>query len=155
MPKGENLSINDELFVTKKLKFVIPGQPRGFVSYNRGGRGINKAVLRYWEYMKYIREMAEEAGIKLPLEADEKRPVRIKTRCYFQNRVHSDPENCHKGLKDALFYKAKNADKYTSGFYFKPHYDKKNPRMVVNIEPDPEEDLDDLSISPNSKKKRK
>lgn len=129
---------------------MVPGQPRGYITHNRGGRGINKSVLLYWSWLKFVRECAENAGIELPLEADKQNQAWIRTKAFFKNGVHSDPENCHKAIKDALFYKAKSGDKFTGGTYWGPMYDKENPRIIVNIDPGPNQDI---SISPNSKGK--
>jgi len=61
--------------------------------------------------------------------------IMVFTRCYFASGVHADPENVHKGVKDALFYQkgGGTADKYTGGGYLPPMYDKKNPRVEVIV----------------------
>lgn len=71
-------------------------------------------------------------------------PLRIQTRAFFENGVHSDPENVHKGIVDALFYnpdkKRRGSDKHTGGQFEPPLYDKANPRVEFTIYP-PEGDL--------------
>jgi hypothetical protein len=87
----------------------------------------------YWKYCECVRLCARAAGAKLPLTAARNRPLMLFTRAYFSNGVHADPENVHKGIKDALFYtKGKGtADKYTGGQYLPPMYDPDNPRVEV------------------------
>lgn len=126
--------------------FVVSGKPIGYVEYSRGAKGISKQVRAYWAYLKEVREVARGAGIPIPLVATEAEPMYIYTEAYFSSRVHSDPENVHKGIKDSLFYNEKQkypppaksrekfyADKYTCGTYELPLYDKTNPRVVIEI----------------------
>ena len=69
----------------------------------------------------------------------------VFTRCYFSKGTHADPENVHKGIKDALFYQkgGGTADKYTGGGYLPPMYDKDNPRVEVIVRGRKEEDEDE------------
>jgi len=133
-------------------RFQIPGVPRGYTTHNRGARP-SKAIINYWSYIEDVRKVAKmSARIPLPLESPKDEPLMIFTRCYFRDGRHPDPENVHKGIKDALFYQAKDGDKHTGGFYLPPLYDKKNPRVDVYIRPRcPEDD----EIGWGAKKKKK
>jgi hypothetical protein len=115
-------------------RFTIEGKPRGYTTYNRGSKP-SKEVREFWDYCKYTRACADIADIELPLEASKESPLMIRTYAFFPNGVHADPENIHKGIKDALFHSSKLGDKYTGGWYAPPMYDKENPRVVVIIEP--------------------
>lgn len=50
---------------------------------------------------------------------------------YFKDKKHGDTDNIAKGINDAIFDKPLN-DKYVAGSY-DFFYDKKNPRVEVNI----------------------
>jgi len=114
-------------------RFQIPGVARGYTTHNRGGRP-SKAIIAYWQYMEDTRKVAKhKAKMPIPLESPRDQPLMIFTRCYFKDGRHPDPENVHKGIKDALFYKAKDGDKHTGGHYLPPLYDKQNPRVDVFI----------------------
>lgn len=130
--------------MNKIHSFTVYGIPVGYVEYSKGAR-VSAQVARYWAYLKLVREIAIEEGLTIPLIATEEAPLYIYTEAYFPNRRHSDPENVHKGLKDALFYRKKLpsffpkpktkfwADKYTCGTYELPLYDKESPRAIVEI----------------------
>lgn len=121
-------------------RFQIPGIARGYTTHNRGGKP-SKQIIAYWQYMEDVRKAAKySARMPLPLESPKDQPLMIFTRCYFRDGRHPDPENVHKGIKDALFYKAKDGDKHTGGFYLPPLYDKENPRVDVFIRPKTEDD---------------
>lgn len=114
-------------------RFQIPGIARGYTTHNRGGKP-SKQIIAYWQYMEDARKAARFiAKMPLPLESPKAEPLMIFTRCYFRDGRHPDPENVHKGIKDALFYKAKDGDKHTGGHYLPPLYDKQNPRVDVFI----------------------
>ena len=134
----------------RSIRFTIPGKCRGYTTTNRNGPKKSKAILAYWAYCKVVRLCASAAGIRpVPLVSTVDAPVMVFTRAYFADGVHADPENVHKGIKDALFYTKKiklpkgvqwignrpngTADKYTGGFYLPPEYDKKNPRVDVIV----------------------
>ena len=116
---------------THVLEFVVPGAPVGYTVM--AGKWSHRKT-KYVAYKKYVQECCEANGISLPLLASKECFARIVTKSYFVNGVHPDPENVHKGVKDAMFYKAKGGDKYTGGEYSHPLYDKENPRVEVRIE---------------------
>lgn len=94
-----------------------------------------KVKRRYVDYKQLVQAVADLSGLALPLQASREKPVRITTRAFFKNGVHPDPENVHKGVKDALFYKAGGVgDKYTGGSYDPPLYDAERPRVEITIE---------------------
>lgn len=113
-----------------RLRFVVLGPPVGYTTNN--GRFYNtKRKKKYLDYKKLVQETCP---FRLPLESSKSAPVHIRTVAYFVNGTHPDPENVHKGVKDALFYGASGAgDKYTGGSYEPPLYDAKNPRVEVEI----------------------
>jgi hypothetical protein len=127
-----------------KYTFTVPGNPSGYVAY---AKGKNPTNFKAWNYAKLVRRIASENGVPfrrvikdngdedilLNLVADKKCPLHIHTRAYFKNGTHCDPENVHKLVKDAIFYKARGGDKYTAGCYPSPLYDKENPRVEVEI----------------------
>lgn len=121
--------------------FTVFGPPVGY-TIQLGRFRFNKRKVKYIEYKKLIQEKCPFA---LPLVATKERPVHIETNSFFVNGIHPDPENVHKGVKDALFYVAKgksskdgkkvkgSGDKYTGGMYHPPAYDKENPRVEIFI----------------------
>lgn len=133
-------------------RFVIPGDPIGFVVTNNKAK-VSEKYLRFAKYAKQVRFFARAAGIRLPLVATKQRPLMIRTVAYFANGRHCDPGNVQKGVVDALFYDEEKAalaklqrkmgrrkrvtgkgdDKYTGGSFPPPRYDKDNPRVVVII----------------------
>lgn len=132
------------------ISFVVPGKCRGYTTTNAKSEKKSKAILAYWKYCKFVRLCASAAGVRpVPLVSTRERPIMLFTRAFFENGVHADPENVHKGIKDALFYCKKiklpkgvkwvgerpngTADKYTGGHYLPPMYDKRNPRVDVIV----------------------
>lgn len=112
------------------VQFEIPGDPVGFYSMY-GGKPNSKRKLRYLEFKKKVQTVVQKAKIQLSCPTKIS-PVLIDTVCYFRNGTHPDPENVHKGVKDALFYSIGGTkDKYTGGSYAPPKYDPKNPRVEV------------------------
>jgi hypothetical protein len=120
----------------KKLEFVVPGDPSAGAYISKPSRfGKNKdRVERYWKYCEKVRIYAKQAGLQLPLEASKTTPVFIHVASYFENGRHADPENCAKGLRDALFYRAEGGDKHCGGSHFCPLYDPIYPRSEVTVE---------------------
>ncbi len=119
-----------------RFEFVVPGKPLGYTTHNRsndrGGNKISAAVGAFWNYCKHVRKCAEaQCGVAMPLESSPENPWYIFTVAMFPTKNHADPENVHKGIKDALFYKAKCGDKYTGGAYVEPFYDKNYPCVLV------------------------
>lgn len=112
------------------VSFVVYGQPRGFQS---GAGKWNKRTALSRRYYDMVVDRAESLGLKVPLYAEEAYPVFLFTTCYFDTHQHCDPDNAHKGIKDALFYKAKGGDKYTYGAYDPPLYDRPNPRCIIYL----------------------
>lgn len=112
------------------MSFVVPGKPVGYYSV---GKVPNWARMKqYHSYMMEVQRCAKLAGIALPLTATKDAPILIKTKAYFPNGVHCDPENVRKGVSDALFYGG-SGDKHTGGSFPPPLYDKANPRVEVEI----------------------
>lgn len=124
-----------------EVRFTIPGPPVGYVTNNGRNYFNSKRKRAYLEYKKLVQQYAPEGT--LPMVATKEKPLHIETRAFFFNGVHPDPENVHKGVKDALFWKPKAkgskggstglADKYTGGNYFPPLYDKNAPRVEVFV----------------------
>ncbi len=124
--------------MARMIAFVVPGPPVGFG--NQLGRfKFTKKKVRYIEYMKKVQAIAA-ALVELPLKASHAgEAIRVTTHSFFVNGVHPDPENVHKGIKDALFYAPKGTakgcgDKYTGGSYSWPLYDAHEPRVEVIVE---------------------
>ena len=111
--------------------FTITERPQGY--YARGSRPNGKRLKQYMQWRDTVRGYAMLALLRLPLRASKNVPLVIVTRSYFENGVHPDPENVHKGVVDALFYaKPKgSADKYTGGQFSPPLYDPERPRVEV------------------------
>jgi hypothetical protein len=131
-------------------RFVVEGAASGYTTTNRAKKGqkhkVSKAILKYWAYCDRVRLRAKEAGLrKLPLQPSKEQPLMFFTRCYFKSGVHPDPENVHKGVKDALCYQrgGGTADKYTGGGYLPPEYDAQNPRVEVIVRPMKEKDKEE------------
>lgn len=141
-PNARNILCN---IVTEKMRFVVPGPPRGYKTTTARSKW-SKEFRRYAEYCKYVRLCALSSGITLPLFADKDHQIIIKTIAYFKNGVHCDPGNVNKGVCDALFWdeKAYNLglrntkkgdDKHVGGLFPPPRYDPKEPRVIVIIKP--------------------
>lgn len=115
--------------------FTVYGPP---VGYYAQGRAPNfRRMNAYVAYKMHVQDIAA-THIPLPLVATKERPLHIVTWAYFVDGVHADPDNIHKGIKDALFWAPKGAlrrgaDKYTGGAYSRPLYDRDEPRVVVRI----------------------
>ena len=69
--------------------------------------------------------------------------VKLTTQAYFENKVHFDSLNVQKGMEDVLVWREGQSskgtfflkeDKFMSGAYMAPKYDKKNPRLIVILE---------------------
>ncbi len=114
----------------KQVTFEICEPPVGYtILMGRWG----KRKTKYIEYKKLVQSLCP---IELPLRADVTHPILVETQAYFEHGTHPDPENVHKGIKDALFYGLKGkggGDKYTGGSYDPPLYDKENPRVIVTL----------------------
>ncbi len=147
----------------KKYRFVIPGKAVGYVATTKKSKWT-KEYRRFAEYADKVRQFAERAGVPLPLYADEKNQIIVKTIAYFPNRVHADSPNVNKGVCDALFYDplakllgkrktGKGDDKHAGAIAPPPRYDKENPRVVVILKPYPEK-ADDLRDSERNDKGR-
>ena len=137
-------------------KFTVSGEPLGYYAMGKTPNWERKR--RYHAWCLRVRVAALQAGIALPLVATKGRPLWLKTLAFFRDGRHCDPENTHKGVKDALFYsgavkirnagaltisngksrkKPKGGDKYTGGAYAPPLYDPQNPRVEIEIKPAP------------------
>lgn len=111
-------------------RFTIPGKPVGYFAVQRKFHDW-KRENAYHGYMAKTRVFARQADIRTPLLATLAKTKFIYTCAFFEDGHHADPENVHKGIKDALFYGSN--DKYTWGVYLWPLYDKDNPRVEVEI----------------------
>lgn len=133
----------------RTFQLEIPGPPVGY-TIQLGRFANTKRKRQYVEFKTRVQELAAAAGIPVPLEASKDEPILIITKAFFFNGIHPDPENVHKGVKDALFWKPRGTnkgagDKYTGGSYSSPLYDKENPRTLVSIFiPGEEETIDSL-----------
>jgi isopentenyl diphosphate isomerase/L-lactate dehydrogenase-like FMN-dependent dehydrogenase len=124
----------------RKAKFVVPGLAVGFKTTTKRSK-FNKDYQKYVKYKAFVQLLARASGMRLPLVATKDRPLMIRTVAYFKNGTHPDPENVHKGITDALFYRedkvkgktGKGNDKYTGGSFPPPLYDKDNPRVIVIV----------------------
>lgn len=116
---------------------VFPGHPLGFVV----ARGMSNPVRRQCEGWAYdLRVFLEhEFGEDFQLNSSPSERWFIVTRAWYQSKVHCDPENTHKLVKDVLFRAPlngsgrNNSDKYTAGFYSAPCIDPANPRLELFV----------------------
>lgn len=114
----------------QSVTFVVPGKPVGYlIIAGKFYGGPRKTA--YLNYKKLVQTLCPPE--LRDILATRERPVHVQTTSYFENGTHPDPENVHKGVKDALFYQKKGGDKYTSGQYAHPLYDKVNPRCEVTV----------------------
>lgn len=122
-----------------EFRFIVEGPPVGY--YSEGKIPNRRRRSAYRLYKAQIQEVAAVVGLRLPLRASRQHPLWIETVAYFANGVHADPENVHKGVKDALFWQPKipgvkrkgGGDKYTGGSYAPPKYDAEHPRVEILI----------------------
>jgi hypothetical protein len=114
------------------IRFVVEGKQYGFVS---GNNKWNRRTKGPREWCDVVREAAQKAGFPKPehIVTSKTSPIYVVTESFFESNNHPDPENVHKLIKDALFYKAKNGDKFTGGAYEAPTYDEESPRTEVSI----------------------
>ncbi len=128
--------------VIQRVQFTIPGHPVGYLRMTQGQvklmripreRVIAKSIKlwdrikRYLDWKKYVQMSA--LLLKFPRKpASEYEKVCLNCMIYFENGVHSDPENVRKGIQDALF----EGDKHVIGAY-DYGYNKENPRTEIEI----------------------
>lgn len=116
--------------------FTVPGNPKGYTTRNFNSRP-SKSYRNSVEFMKEVRKYARIAGVPLPLDSSFENQIIVKTKAYYKNRVHCDPENTRKAVVDALFYdeskKKRCSDKYVGGSHDPPLYSKESPRTVVVV----------------------
>ena len=107
------------------VEFFVPGDPVGYTI------ALNKRadrVRRYHGFCERVRWEARRAGVPLPLMATKDRPAYIYTQAVFKGQRFPDPENVHKGVKDALFYatrgrgRGRGDDRWTGGLYEAPAF---------------------------------
>ena len=113
------------------VSFTVPGKPVGYTIIMGKFYG-GKRKKEYLEYKKLV-QLVIPATLR-GITASRDKPVTVTTKAFFINGTHPDPENVHKGIKDALFYEAKGGDKYTGGSYSPPLYHKANPHVDVTVE---------------------
>lgn len=143
VPPEVTTAIGSARVVENRIEFILFDDPVGY-AINIGGQGarFNPRVEKYQEYKEYVQDVLAEIftryGVGVPA-ATQERPVRITTAAFFRHGTHPDPENVHKGIKDAIFWRPKSerkgtkGDKYTGGTYEPPMYDPQNPRVHVEI----------------------
>lgn len=119
----------------KTFEFTIRGKPVPFIAHWNKAPPVRKR--RYIEFCRDVQTHAMAAGFRFALPTKDS-PLYVHTRAWFEDGRHADPENIHKAIVDALFYrrgKGSKADKYTGGFFDSPRYDRYNPRVDVVITP--------------------
>ncbi len=115
------------------LRFIVYGDPKGYLTTHTRATWT-KAIKRYRDWRSDVCDSARDIGIPTPLYCAESYPIWIGTCAYYQSSVHCDPGNTHKGAIDALFYGTIGpGDKFASGSFDSPLYDKKNPRTLIEI----------------------
>jgi hypothetical protein len=109
----------------KAVEFFVDGEPVGYtIAFQRHA----PRVKRYHQFCELVRFSALQAGLSLPIEATEAEPVYLYTHAVYGRRRFPDPENVHKGIKDALFYQRRLAirgrgdDRWTGGQYEAPAF---------------------------------
>lgn len=123
----------------------------GFITMNRDHAGkikVTKKTKTYWSYCERVRLCARQSRLITPVESRPDEPLMIFTRAFFDIRTHPDPENVHKGIKDALFYRARFGDKYTGGHYLPPKYVDRNPYVDVLVRAYVPEDEEMFDVDP-------
>lgn len=139
IPPEVTTAIGSARVVGNRVEFVLFDDPVGYTP-NFKGRRWTKRAKKYIEYKEYVqgvvREIEQKFGVEIAV-GQFNRPVYIRTAAFFRNGIHPDPENVHKGIKDALWWKPKGdrglGDKYTGGTYEPPMYDDDNPRVHVEV----------------------
>lgn len=114
---------------------LFPGNPLGFVV----GRGMNYPERRRTEgWANMLRVFLEhEFGEDFQLSCSESEQIFFFTRATYATRVHCDPENTHKLVKDVCFRNPlnrpgkNNSDKYTGGIYDWVHVDADAPGVEI------------------------
>ena len=132
-------------YVPMDLDFVVRGYDEekkliNPVPYKRTTQGgtWDKGYKKYQQWKAQVQACCiQQAPKKLQFQwvkmggkhiIDRKAPFWVRTVIFFKDRTHSDPDNVHKGINDALF---KN-DKYVSGEYWF-FYDIEDPRVEVSV----------------------
>lgn len=113
-----------------KAEFIIYGDPVGKERPRRGKFGRFYTPPKTKKYQKQIalNYMVIFGGLKFPAETK----LYMKLRIYFRSKIHPDPDNVCKLVKNVLEGVAYKNDKYvceTIDYKF----DNKNPRMVISI----------------------
>jgi hypothetical protein len=109
------------------VEFFVEGEP---VGYTIALQLWAPRVKRYHDFCELVRFSALQAGVDLPIVATEAAPVYLYTQAVFGRRRFPDPENVHKGIKDALFYakrsgirgRGRGDDRWTGGQYEAPAF---------------------------------
>lgn len=121
------------------ISFTIPGPPVPYLRMTQGqvklmripdhklrvdGLRIKKRIRNYLAYKDCV--FCKSRGLGIDRKPKEK--VFLNVRIYFGNRKHGDPENCRKGIQDAIY----EQDRMVAGSvdFF---YDPKRPRVEVEI----------------------
>jgi hypothetical protein len=115
------------------IAFEMPGKPQAFIAVWATQDWTRRR--NYMSWTKAVRDVAALHGA-VELFASKDHPLHVHTRAWFADGRHGDPENIHKAVVDALFYREKKAgpmDKYTGGAYSPPKYDADRPRVEIVI----------------------
>ena len=111
------------------IRFIVQCRPLGYrVARNHAWNEVQKD---YRAWRDRCCEAANLAGIQTPLFSSAKAPIDVSCIAYYDKGIHADPGNTHKGLIDALFRGALGGDKFVSGSFAAPRYDKEHPRLEV------------------------
>lgn len=130
-----DITVTVHRVVGARIRFVVIGDPGRYIA--KAGKW-NKSTVKQREFYEHVKTCARAVGFDLPLMATEQNPLWFSTWSFFRTKTHADPENVHKGVKDALFHSTDpeqkgDKDKHTGGFYHVPLYDKDDPRVVIEI----------------------
>lgn len=116
--------------------WVIPAMPVNgklkIVGYYTQGKQPNWTRMK--EYHDWKDHVRKHTALEIPAATAE-RPIRIDVWCYFDSKVHPDPENVRKGIVDALFKHRAGGDKYVFGYHHHPLYSDA-PHVLVEISGD-------------------
>lgn len=113
------------------MRFLIEGHPLGYYSTTYRGKFVDPRAKKYAVWKTVVQGHALASGVKIPLIATPTSPVLIVTRATFKGGVHSDPENVHKGIVDALFERSPGGDKHVAGMFASPMYGDPQVEIII------------------------
>lgn len=111
---------------------IFSGRPQGFTVMTRRGSWASARAKRYIAWKKFVQAEAARQGWQ-PERFPGGAGLAIFSQAFFENGVHPDPENVHKGIVDSLFWSMKGGDKQLGGAFGPPQYSKTDPRVEVSI----------------------